>query len=833
MVSIDVAFFCVLIRSNDLKNTILKPALLEDTEHPLHSQLNQFILDNLPDLIVSCRLSDFSFEYANPATLSVLGYTPEELFSYSAFDLVHPEDLPGVIEELNKNMAIGQGSVEIRYRKKDGSYLWVAVTGTIVPRPNSETAVIIISHDITAKKEAEAQLQRQQAAQEILLETSKSFNNITVEDIDDLITETVRKICQFDQSERSYVILFSEDQYTISDVFEWCEQGSTSKMQDLKGLPVNVLPWWSNKVQKIEDIYIPPANEVVLDSKYDHDITKLQFTQSRIVVPMFLEEKIVGFLGFDTVSFPKTWSKQDTVMLESVAQIIVRAWQRKKYVEALKSSENYYRTIFETTGAATMIIDEDMTILTANQNGLQLLGYAGENVIGLSIADFVPANKAATLREYYNTRLLDDFMGPLQYTTEIIGKDEKLRKGLVHVDIIPGTRKSVLTFADLTEFIRIDRALKAITTINLAMINSDRETELLRSVCEMIVELGGYKLAWVGCLRSDQQQKIQPIAHAGVDGGYLAKLNIKLTDPARGKGPTAIAILTGQPVVTGDFKQDESFRPWLKDALRRGFKSSIDIPLIADDRTFGILNICAGETDAFDEQEQQLLQDIADNLAYAVLALRTRGEMNQAARDLEKSLEKMQRILMQSVAALAAALNTRDPYTAKHQRKVVRLAAAIANEMGLPQEQIEGIEVAGNLHDIGKIYVPLEILTKPEKLSEIEFTYVKTHCQAGHDIVKDIEFPWPVAEIILQHHERLDGSGYPQGLGGEDILLEARIIAVADVVEAMASHRPYRPALGMERALDEITRNSGILYDPMVVDACCKLIRKSNFDIEE
>ncbi len=817
-----------------MKNALSKPnLLLKDKRHPLNSQLNQFILDNLPDIIVSCRLSDFSFEYANPATLNTLGYTREELFSHSALDLVHPEDLPGAIEYLNKHIAVGRGSIELRYRRKNGSYLWLAINGTIVDRMTSETAIIIISHDITAKKEAEAELQHQQAAQAILLETSKGFNNITVEDIDDLITDTLKKICLFDQSERSYVILFSDDQYTISNVYEWNQQGHTATMHKLIGRLVNVLPWWSNKVQDIEDIYIPPVDEAEMDVQSDRDVEDLHAIQSRIVVPMFLEEKIVGFLGFDTISFAKTWSKHDTVLLDSVAQIIIKAWQRKKIVAALQSSENYYRTIFETTGAATMIIDENFTILTANQNCLKLFNYASEEFIGLSLANLFPSSKVTTLSEFFSSRLLNPSLGPIQYMTQIIGKDEKLRKGLVHVDLVPKTRKAVLTFADLTEFIRIDRALKAMTTINLAMINSDREADLLRSVCEMIVELGGYKLAWVGCLRSDQQQKIQPIAHAGTDGGYLAKLNIRLADPIRGTGPTGTAITSKQPVVTADFKKDERFRPWLKDALRRGFKSSIDLPLTADDRTFGVLSICAGESDAFDEQEQQLLQDIADNLAYAVMALRTSGEMNQAARDLEKSLEKMQRILMQSVASLAAALNTRDPYTAQHQRKVVRLAAAIAAEIGLSQEQIEGIEVAGNLHDIGKIFVPLEILTKPGKLSEIEFSYIKTHCQAGYDIVKDIEFPWPVADIILQHHERLDGSGYPRGLHGENILIEARIIAVADVVEAMASHRPYRPALGIDSALEEITNKSGLLYDPTVVDACCKLIREMQFDLEE
>jgi putative nucleotidyltransferase with HDIG domain len=159
----------------------------------------------------------------------------------------------------------------------------------------------------------------------------------------------------------------------------------------------------------------------------------------------------------------------------------------------------------------------------------------------------------------------------------------------------------------------------------------------------------------------------------------------------------------------------------------------------------------------------------------------------------------------------------------------VRLARVIAEEMGLPKERIESIEIAGNLHDIGKIKVPIEILSKSGQLSDLEFEIIKTHCQVGYDIIKSIDFPWPVGEIILQHHERIDGSGYPRGLKRENILIEAQILAVADVVEAMSSHRPYRPSLGINAALEEIEKNRGILYEPEVVDVCLRLFREDRF----
>ena len=186
--------------------------------------------------------------------------------------------------------------------------------------------------------------------------------------------------------------------------------------------------------------------------------------------------------------------------------------------------------------------------------------------------------------------------------------------------------------------------------------------------------------------------------------------------------------------------------------------------------------------------------------------LRDITERKQAEEERKKSFERLRRALEQTVSALASAVEMRDPYTAGHQKRVTNLACAIAEEMGLSKEQIEGLHMAGIIHDVGKMIVPGEILSKPGQLTKIDFSMIETHPQVGYDILKTIEFPWPVAQIVLQHHKRIDGSGYPQGLSGEEILLEARILAVADVVEAMVSHRPYRSARGIDKALEKSRR---------------------------
>jgi PAS domain S-box-containing protein/putative nucleotidyltransferase with HDIG domain len=215
-----------------------------------------------------------------------------------------------------------------------------------------------------------------------------------------------------------------------------------------------------------------------------------------------------------------------------------------------------------------------------------------------------------------------------------------------------------------------------------------------------------------------------------------------------------------------------------------------------------------------------------------VLVFRDIARRKMAERELNESYDRLSRALEGIIRAMSVTIEMRDPYTAGHQRRVSKLACAIARKIGLPETQIEGIRMAGEIHDIGKIYVPAEILSKPGKLTDIEFTIIKTHSQVGYDILKNIEFPWPIADIVAQHHERLDGSGYPAHLKGDAILLEANIIIVADVVEAMSSHRPYRPSHGIDKAITEITQNKGVLYDATVVDHCVRLFRETDFSFE-
>jgi len=237
---------------------------------------------------------------------------------------------------------------------------------------------------------------------------------------------------------------------------------------------------------------------------------------------------------------------------------------------------------------------------------------------------------------------------------------------------------------------------------------------------------------------------------------------------------------------------------------------------------------------------QQILDDLEMQVKERTVELTKSNEALRAEitgrkrieEELKRTTERLLTALEGAIQAIAMIVEIRDPYTAGHQRRVTQLACAIARKIGFSQARINALHLAGLIHDVGKVNVPAEILANPDGLSEAEYSIIKTHPLVGYEILKAIEFPWPIAQIVHQHHERMDGSGYPLGLSGEDILLEARILAVADVVEAMSSHRPYRPAQGIDRALSEITQKKGVLYDANVVDTCLWLFAEESFEFE-
>ena len=520
--------------------------------------------------------------------------------------------------------------------------------------------------------------------------------------------------------------------------------------------------------------------------------------------------------------------------------------ERKQAEENLRRSEEQFRLLLNSTAEAIYGVDVSGNCTFCNRAFLHFLGYSdphrllGQNIHTLihhTRPDGTPYREEdcrifQTLREGRISHADDEVLWRADGTSFPV---ESWSTPILRDNQIIGC---VVAFVDITErkqaelaLERANRALRTLSACNEALVHAANESELLDSVCRLIVETGGYRMARVGVPERDPAKTVRMVAHYGYEDEYLSTAQISWADTALGRGPTGTAIRTGTVQINRNFLTDPALAPWREAALKRGYRSSIALPLQSSAGILGALTIYAPEPSAFDDAAVKLLQELAADIAFGIETLRTRAERDRNAYEHIHHVEMMRQGLEDSIKAIANTVEMRDPYTAGHQRRVGELAAAIARELGLPEETIHGIELAASIHDLGKIRVPAEILAKPAKLTDIEIMYIRTHVQAGYDILKNIKFPWPIATMVLQHHERLDGSGYPQGLKGEQIILEARILAVADMVEATSSHRPYRPARGIDTALEELFADRETRYDPAVVDACLKLFREKGFKL--
>ena len=391
---------------------------------------------------------------------------------------------------------------------------------------------------------------------------------------------------------------------------------------------------------------------------------------------------------------------------------------------------------------------------------------------------------------------------------------------------------AVLVFRDVTERrkaedkrAKLNGLLMAVRNMNESLLRVKSEPELFQQICESLATVVNFKLVTINLLDKDRYE-IKPVAYAGGADGFLPLCSFTWDELAEGRSPVGTAITTGAPCVVNDTEDDPSYAPWRSEALKRGFNSIAALPLVSNGEVMGSLDVYSGEKEAFGPEEIEFLMEAAGDITVALKSLRLEKE-------LETSLASMKKVLGETVEAIAYMSEMRDPYTAGHQRRVAKLASAVAREMGMAEEQVEGIRVSGFLHDVGKIVVPAEILSKPGRINEAELSLIRTHSSVGYEILKLLEFPWPVAKAVLQHHERRDGSGYPGGLTAEVLTVEAEILAVSDVVESMASRRPYREALGIDKALEEISEKKGTLYNPQVVDACLRLFRDKGFQLDE
>jgi len=471
---------------------------------------------------------------------------------------------------------------------------------------------------------------------------------------------------------------------------------------------------------------------------------------------------------------------------KAILGIVTDITERKRAEEELRKSEERFKLIFEHAPDAYYLNDLKGNFIAGNKAAEKITGYEKEELIGgsflkLGLLSLDQLPKAATL-------LAKNAMGKPTGPDEFILKRKSGDKVAVEISTHP------IKIENKTVVLGIAREITE--RKNAAEVLKESE-EKYRTLTEHI-NIGVYRNT------------------LGPQGRFL-EANPAIIEMFGYKSKKEF--MAGN--VAELYQHAEDRKNFNDKMIRNGFVRNEELLLKKKDGKPFIGSISA-----------VTVKDEQGNIKYYDGAIEDISGRKQTENELRQASYKIRQALGSVVNVVTATVEMKDPYTAGHQRRVADLARAIATEMRLSKDQIEGIRIAGTIHDVGKLFIPGEILCKPGKLNEYEFSLIRLHSQVGFDILKDIEFPWPIAQIVHQHHERMDGSGYPQGLKGEQILIDARILGVADVVEAMSSHRPYRPAIGIDKALEEISLKKGILYDPAVVDACLKIYSDHRFNLK-
>ena len=702
----------------------------------------------------------------------VLGYEPHEMGGIDEWTArIHPDDREEAVRLLEAAERDRQTyDVDYRFRHKNGSYRWLHDRGFFLIEDDKDLRRMIgMMQDIHHRKQGEL---LQNAVYKIAQAADLSSG------LDSLYRSVHGIIGTVMPASNFYIALYDKEKDLIRfPYFVDDEDAAPTPKRPGKGLTEYV-------IRTGRSLLCDAATDRILRSRGEVEIVGAPSTVW-LGVPLIVDGKTTGAMVVQHYSNPSAYGPVEQRMLEFVSSQVARSVERVGSEEALRRSEQRLSLHIQKTPLAVIEWDTSFRILQWNNAAERIFGYSAAEVAGRHAEFIVPERFKDQVDRTWSDLMAN--RGGERSTNENVTKDGRtIFCEWYNTPLVDRSGKVIGVASlveDVTERFRTETALR------------DSEELYRRLVASIPVLIIRTDLSGNVLFANEVANRMY--GDAGPEG--LIGLNVFdfVAPEDREK-----AVFASRRMF------DKKIGPQEIDLV---FKSEARIPF---------------------EIDGAILRD-AEGAPYSVVYLcRNITERKRAEKDLREGLTKLRTTLKASIDSLSSAIEMRDPYTAGHQERATRLARAIACEMDLPEEAVEAIEIAGVIHDIGKLYVPAEILSKPTKLTDLEYALIKTHPQAGFTILSKIDFPWPIARIVHEHHELVNGSGYPQGLAGKDILLEARILCVADVVEAMSSHRPYRPALGVGAALEEISLKRGILYDREVVDACLRLFRDKQFKFD-
>lgn len=835
------------------------------------------------------------FQWVNDKLLNLTGYTQEELIGQKSRMLYFTETEYKRVGRVTfaQIQEKGWAEVETQWRRKDGTPIEIYVNTVAVEPGDLSAGVVFTAMDITERKRAEEGLRESQGKLNAILGTTPAgiflvdkegcitFANRMMTDLfayrnDEILGTAYPDLVHPDERSLGFMKMKSlmagdidfvslERRYLAADGREFWGHLSGRQLLDANGGFVGLVGVITDiTARKLAEEELQ-LKEQLLDSASDsiflHDLEGniLYMNEAAYITRWYTKEELLS-LGAWALATPEAAVYQDNIrkelwangelifesehrrkdgsvipveifarvlavegreMILSIARDIT---ERHKAEETLRQSRETLRVLLDATPAEVMLLDPGYIVLAANRVIAERLGKTVADLVGMDIFEYLPPELARSRKDRLeeikrsgNPAIFEDSRGGLFFDN------------YVHPILSPtgGVAGLAVLSVDITDRKRAEETLlldeaRLEALVNLSQMSGTSLEALTHFTLEEGVRLTKSKIGYLAFMNEDETVlTMHAWSRHAMDQCAISDKPIEY--PIATTGQWGEAVRQRRPVITNDFAaprpDKKGYPPGHVEVLRH-----LNLPVFDGQRIVAVAGVGNKEEpyNASDVRQLTLLMD-----GMWKLVQRSRAETA-----LKESVIQFHRTLDSTAMALATTVEMRDPYTAGHQKRVALLVCAIGQEMGFSADQLEGMRVMGMLHDIGKIAVPAEILSRPGKISEAEFNIIKVHSQVGYDITKDIEFPWPVAQGILQHHERLDGSGYPHGLKGDEIILEGKILAVADVVEAMSSHRPYRPTLGIDKALEEITQNKGILYDPEVVDVCVRLFTETGFQFE-